>query len=249
MMYIYPYKPASKGAKRLAETMHVRRIRHRGSNFTGRGGPKVVNWGATSLPDWHEACEMINTELNVEAAADKRKFFDAMHGTNLTPKYFVYKNDALQYIRDGGTIVCRTILKGHSGRGIVIARSPEHLVDAPLYVQYKKKRDEYRVHVMKDEVIDVQRKARRLEVTEPNWEVRNHANGFIYAREDVDPGPQVLDAAIRTIDEMDLDFGAVDIIVNAHEQRAYVLEVNTAPGLEGQTIQSYAEAFKRLYGE
>jgi D-alanine-D-alanine ligase-like ATP-grasp enzyme len=43
-----------------------------------------------------------------------------------------------------------------------------------------------------------------------------------------------------------LDFGAIDIIYNESRDQAYVLEVNTAPGLTGQTIQSYADAFRHL---
>ena len=39
-----------------------------------------------------------------------------------------------------------------------------------------------------------------------------------------------------------LDFGAVDVIYNTHQNKYYVLEVNTAPGLEGQTVTIYANA-------
>jgi glutathione synthase/RimK-type ligase-like ATP-grasp enzyme len=41
-----------------------------------------------------------------------------------------------------------------------------------------------------------------------------------------------------------LDFGGVDVIWNERRQMAYVLEVNTACGLEGQTVNDYAEAFR-----
>jgi glutathione synthase/RimK-type ligase-like ATP-grasp enzyme len=44
-----------------------------------------------------------------------------------------------------------------------------------------------------------------------------------------------------------LDFGAVDIIQD-DGGNFYVLEVNTAPGLEGQTIKSYAEGFNAYQG-
>jgi D-alanine-D-alanine ligase-like ATP-grasp enzyme len=40
-----------------------------------------------------------------------------------------------------------------------------------------------------------------------------------------------------------LDFGAVDVIWNAQKEKPYVLEINTAPGLEGQTIADYAAFF------
>ena len=43
-----------------------------------------------------------------------------------------------------------------------------------------------------------------------------------------------------------VDFGAVDVVWNQQNGQAYVLEINTAPGLAGQTITSYANAFRRF---
>jgi glutathione synthase/RimK-type ligase-like ATP-grasp enzyme len=57
---------------------------------------------------------------------------------------------------------------------------------------------------------------------------------------------QLQEAAIRTVEILGLDFGAVDIIWNKKQDRYYVLEVNTAPGLEGETVVRYANAFKEL---
>ena len=39
-----------------------------------------------------------------------------------------------------------------------------------------------------------------------------------------------------------LKIGAVDIIWNELENKCYVLEINTAPGLEGTTLVKYTEA-------
>jgi D-alanine-D-alanine ligase-like ATP-grasp enzyme len=43
-----------------------------------------------------------------------------------------------------------------------------------------------------------------------------------------------------------LDFGAVDVIYNRAQDKAYVLEVNTAPGLEGSTLDNYVEAIQKV---
>jgi len=56
----------------------------------------------------------------------------------------------------------------------------------------------------------------------------------------------VVEQASLAIAALGLDFGAVDIIWNNHYQLATVLEVNTAPGLEGQTITDYANYFRGL---
>src|SRR3546814_16818410 len=59
-------------------------------------------------------------------------------------------------------------------------------VDAPLYVVYEPKKQEYRVHVLNGKVVDVQRKARVKDFPDDkvNWKIRNHDNGFTYARDE-----------------------------------------------------------------
>jgi D-alanine-D-alanine ligase-like ATP-grasp enzyme len=78
--------------------------------------------------------------------------------------------------------------------------------------------------------------------------VRNHDNGFIFVRNDVKAPSSVEEQAVRAIKALGLDFGAVDIIWNDKQQKAYVLEVNTAPGLEGSTVDDYARGFRNLIG-
>jgi len=125
-----------------------------------------------------------------------------------------------------------------------MAASRDELVRAPLYVRYVPKQDEYRVHVAFGRVIAVQRKARRTDVENPNWQIRNHANGFVFAREGVQAPIAVIDQAVAAVAAMGLDFGGVDVIWNDRRRAAYVLEINTACGLEGQTVNDYAEAFR-----
>jgi glutathione synthase/RimK-type ligase-like ATP-grasp enzyme len=140
-------------------------------------------------------------------------------------------------------VVCRTVLSGHSGAGIYIADTRDDLVHAPLYVKYVKKKEEYRIHVAGGEVISVQRKAKRVGVTPTCYQVRNLANGFVYVRDSIEPPVQCLESAVKVVQALELTFGAVDVIWNQHYQRAFVLEVNTAPGLEGRTVTDYATFF------
>lgn len=126
--------------------------------------------------------------------------------------------------------------------------SPDSLaeVHAPLYVKYVKKQQEYRVHVFNGSVIDVQRKMRRTDTpdAEVNWQVRNHCNGFIFGREGVELPDVALTMSKDSVGALGLDFGAVDIIYNAHEDKYYVLEVNTACGLTGTTLEVYTAAIQ-----
>jgi glutathione synthase/RimK-type ligase-like ATP-grasp enzyme len=51
---------------------------------------------------------------------------------------------------------------------------------------------------------------------------------------------------LAAVSALGLDFGAVDIIWNEREDKCYVLEVNTAPGLQGSTLENYANAIMEV---
>jgi D-alanine-D-alanine ligase-like ATP-grasp enzyme len=119
---------------------------------------------------------------------------------------------------------------------------------APLYVQYKKKRHEYRVHVFGNQntgwsVIDVTQKKKRKGFENVNTKIRNHKNGWIYAREGIIEPKDLRQQALNAAFCANLPFAAIDIIWNELEDKCYVLEVNTAPGLDGTTLSNYTDAF------
>ena len=55
----------------------------------------------------------------------------------------------------------------------------------------------------------------------------------------IQPDRTVLSAGIRAVGCLGLDFGAADIGWNSHDGEPSVYEVNTAPGLEGTTLDKY----------
>lgn len=171
-----------------------------------------------------------------------------------TPEFTTDRYLAMQWVGQGFTVVERHILNGNSGAGIRLVEPAKEDHDpelneirrAPLYVKYVPKKQEYRIHVCGGEAVDIQRKARRKDVEDEaiNWKIRNHDNGFIFARnEDGVTPPDVIKQAVDAVKVLGLDFGAVDVIFNEKEQKAYVLEVNTAPGLAGETLQGYLRRF------
>jgi hypothetical protein len=186
--------------------------------------------------------------------SNKRTFFGAMEDTDCrVPDWTVDMGAAINWLGAGHTVCARAILNGHSANGLTIyvPGRDQILERVPLYTKYVKKKAEYRVHFVGGQVIDIQRKIRRPDFAGPiNWHIRNHDNGFIFVRNGVREAlpVDVLTQAQHCIDNSGLDFGAVDVIYNEQHDQAYVLEVNTAPGLTGETVTNYAEAFRRMLG-
>lgn len=254
-MLIYSYKFGSKGARKLRWALKARRIKHDSKTFIPRPHKKVINWGSIDVPEWENKLTLFNSSINVHRVTNKLYFFQTMREEGMEgylPPFAQHRDTALEWIEEGATVVCRTKLASHSGEGIVLSSTPESLVKAPLYTKYIRKSDEYRVHMVNfgDELqtFSVQRKARELDVDDEdvNWQVRNHKNGFIYMRENVELPKEVENAAASVFMASGLDFGAVDVIHRPKKKEAYVLEINTAPGLEGQTLYDYCKMFRDL---
>lgn len=257
---IYPYKLGSKSAKNLAEMLGTRRVRPDG-RYVPRRNHLIVSLGAMTTPNWAQRArergvEVINLWSNLGNAQDKLAALRVLKENGVAvPAFTANREEAKAFFTQRRSVVfCRTLLRAHGGRGIVIARSPEELVRAPLYTKYFPKKYEYRVHVFKGKVIDAAQKrlvnpARRAEIENTrNQLVRNLENGWIYARTDVNISEELKQACIKACSLLKLDFGAVDCAVN--EDGQYVIfEVNTAPGLEGTTLRSYANAIQAYMAE
>jgi glutathione synthase/RimK-type ligase-like ATP-grasp enzyme len=205
----------------------------------------LVNWGAGSIPArvGRDNLTILNPAEAVSLSGNKLRSFErfAEFPNVRIPQWTTSQEEARSIIQEGGVIVCRTQLRGHSGEGIVLAETVEQLVDAPLYVKYIKKQKEFRVHVGSGEVLDIQEKRRRQDYEgDANFKVRNHHTGWVYCRENIEEPADLRQQALEAIAALGLDFGAVDLIYNARQNQSYVLEVNTAPGLEGTTLEVYS---------
>lgn len=209
-----------------------------------KANDRIVNWGASQLDITNQFLpNVLNTPIAVSRATNKLVAFAEMNvGEVHTPEWTNDRAVAQQWATDGATVVVRNKLTGHSGDGIVIIEKGGEVPQAPLYTKYVFKIKEFRVHVANYTAIDTQQKIRDPDREPTNWKVRSHENGFIYARNNVVPSDTRDIIACSAIAALGLDFGAVDIIEDKHGH-LYVLEVNTAPGLDGQTIDTYGKAF------
>lgn len=246
---LYSSRP-SNGATNLVAVLGIKKLRVSGSAWRPRQGDKVINWGCSQLPNFAPAT-VINRPEAVAVNVNKLTFFQGQAGGEDAARVPEWTTDqataATWFDRPDAKVVCRTLLTSHSGNGIIVAESENELVRAPLYTRYVKKSAEYRVHIVRGSIIDVQRKIRDPEREPTDWRVRSHANGFIFVRNDVELPADAETQALSAFRASGLDFGAVDVVFNERSGLAYVLEINTAPGLTGTTVDNYARVFRENF--
>jgi len=153
------------------------------------------------------------------------------------------RDDAVKWQQEGSIIVARSTATGHSGQGITIVNPGDPIPNTLFYTRYIPKKQEFRVHVFRDQVILVSEKRRRKDYDgEVDSQVRSHDNGWVFCYTGISEPAGLREIAVSATQCLGLDFSAVDIIYNAKRNQCYVLEVNTAPGLEGSTVAAYSTA-------
>ena len=186
-------------------------------------------------------------EMDQEAIGKVSQFVAFQQNNVSTVPHTVNKAEALSWAAEGSTVVCRTLTNANSGEGIVLAETPDDVVEAPLYTKYIKKFAEYRVHVFNKQIIFIQQKKAMTEAVENgsiNYKIRNHQFGWVFSHNDLEivDQAQLESAAKAAIRATKYLYGAVDIIFNKRDSKYYVLEVNSRPGIEGATSIQYANA-------
>lgn len=263
------YNNNSESVQSLLETFRERAsengspkvflIRSSGSKYTYKPGDLCICWGNVkdSQGLFANVPGVLNRPSATKVVTNKGTFFKKIeeHASEAGPRvpdHTWNKSVVAEWLSDNKTAFARTVLAGHSGEGIIDVTSFDVLNTIPdntLFVKYVPKKYEWRVHVFKDKVIDIQKKSYRTRETAcaeipANWRIRNHSNGFIFER-GFDPNTlskDVVDQAVAAVKFFGLDFGAVDVIFNLKQDKAYVLEINTAPGLEGSSVTNYVES-------
>ena len=139
-------------------------------------------------------------------------------------------------------VVCRKLTHASEGKGIVIAETPEAVVPAPVYTLYRKKKKEFRVHIFKDQVVHVLEKRRKASYEgTADTKVRNTANGYVFCSENVVEPEGIRELALKASKVTQSDFKGVDIGWNEKKQELFVIEVNSAPGIEGSNVNRYVQ--------
>lgn len=270
-MYLFAmdvYNMHSKGARALSSALNFRPGRMLRKNKDGSVNKHLlINWGCTTPRVYERNYEedktgvvlLVNPYSKMRDATDKLSFFKLVNKLPenkqpRVPEWTESLREARKWVEDGKTVMARTILRGRSGAGIVFSDEDEGaFCDGKLFTVYKKKNKEFRIHIAFGDIIDRQEKKLRtqddfgnkIDPKNVNWRVRSFKNGFVFARNNIQVPEDVDKQAKLAIEATGLDFGAVDVIWNDHERKAYILEINTAPGIEGSTVESYVTAFRK----
>lgn len=149
---------------------------------------------------------------------------------------------AMGWAADGHTVFGRKYLNSSCGRGIVVfdENTAGAIHGCPVYTKYKKKKREFRVHVYKDKVVAITEKRKRAGFEgQRNTKIRNLANGYVFCQtvEDVPEGLEALALAASKVTPS--DFKGVDIGYNERNNELFIIEVNSAPGIQGSNINAY----------
>lgn len=259
--FILPYRQGSGTVRRLAQELNLKGIRLENSQYSPRNTDTIINWGNSSPPVDLGNARVLNNPERIGFVTNKLNFFRLVSEFDVEnkpriPEWTQNKDEALDWIEQNSIVFARTKLTGHSGEGIEVIDpadgnwSPKFdaLRNDTLLVRYVKKKHEYRLHFFQGEIFDVQKKSKVIGRDDANFLIRNHDNGFIYSRNNLDEGvpDDVMEQARRTVVLLGLDFGAIDVIYNQMRGLAYVLEVNSAPGLEGTTLSNYVRKFREV---
>jgi hypothetical protein len=188
----------------------------------------LVNWTGGRVPDslnQHSYTNKLRQLTELSQAGIPTPTFSTTPGTD--GEWLARRN----FHQQGFDFTNRRLQRGH--------------LPADYFVKKEDIVDEWRVHVFrtKKDNMRILRVAKRVpaRVDHHPW-VRSHRLGWrlSYVGGASEPYIQAARAALRALH---LDFGAVDLGVRP-DSSPCVLEVNTCPGIEGNTLIKYAEAIK-----
>lgn len=168
------------------------------------------------------------------------KWFE-QEGINALP-YTTDYEEAKAWVEDGKVAFARLLTKSSEGKGIVVCETIEQMPLAPVYTLYKKKKQEFRVHVFKDQVVTVLEKRKKKDYHEDrDTRIRNTANGYVFCSNNIVEPPGIRELAIKAGRVTGSNFKGVDIGFNELLNELFVIEVNSAPGIQGSNISKYVE--------
>jgi glutathione synthase/RimK-type ligase-like ATP-grasp enzyme len=243
MPFILYSKQTSVTGRYLARYLRIRG----GTNPPDTAVDWLIRWGSTTrVPRRPE--NVLNKRASLFKALDKYEFLNTGKELGIpVPPVTVIEN-AEQF-----SFPCLARKKTHmQGRDIRLCMQLDDVASAAedgaeYLVKYIPTKAEYRVHVFRDTVIKTSLKVLAHPDKYVPW-VRNLNSGYVFQYPGKDNVPRGVRATAKmAVQLMDLDFGAVDLLVS-DDGRPIVLEINTGPGLAASGVKKYGDLFAELTG-
>jgi hypothetical protein len=160
------------------------------------------------------------------------------------PEFSVRLEDARKWAEAGHQVFGRN--KNHEQGRDIVDQSSADWPRKEFWTKVVRKRREYRIHIFDDQ--HIQRALKRLDPKAPPKSsdalpIWNTQTGYIYDHDFEPPGDGV-ELARRAVGALKYLWGAVDLL-DDETGRCFVLEVNTAPGMDETTAQAYADAIRK----
>lgn len=236
----------------------------------------IINWGAKHLPSnliqgkqyiWANSPEVTKLLSNKLLLA---VYVNQDEGCKSDFIQMTYDGDvALQWLRDGCSVVCRTLVTASKGRGAyvvdpitedaesLLVRSADGAI-VKLWSVYFKKRSEYRYHagLLRDGefyTIAVQEKRKRYSY-EGDTRLRN-SEGYVFRAKSLIDVPHAVANCVERVmrniaeDYPEFAFAGIDVAYNETYDKARIIELNTAPGLGVSDSQNYRTFFRKYFSE
>lgn len=223
------------------------------TTFVPKKGDLVINYGVIKWPiGWENrfgssGARIINSPDRVRVSTNRRESLPTMKEAGVrVPDWTQHYDKAILWQSEGHSILCRQKKRSYGGAGLSFCEPTSELPkDSALYVKYRPKKVEYRVHVFGGKVIELQEKRRRLDFQgQINYNIRSYDNGWVLCKKNVIMPPDCINQSLKAVQALGLDFGATDVGWDEDKKEATVYEVNTAPGLTGSAFSKYSEAIR-----
>lgn len=218
----------SLGARRLARAMNI--------SFNDSHADTFIRWRRMDdVPHGH----VINKRDAVVKASNKYESLKIIEraGVKTVP---VSRNIPAAWQHTGKIVFGRDFYHTR-GRDIQVMHMPHDELYKDYYTLYMKPDAEYRYHVAFGKVILPTKKVLGEGQVDDSL-IRNHQDGK-WVQVVSQMNRTYAEACVQAVEALGLDFGAVDFLTK--EGVPYILEVNTAPGLEiDNRLEAYSKAFK-----
>lgn len=201
----------------------------------GYTGPEI-NWGFSGSSKTYT----VNKPFALKLAVNKRLALEELDDADV-PTLLIDEDDRIEYPvlgRPDNHSMGRWFYVCYSEADMRLARSKRRH-PATHFQTYLTDFREFRVHIVDGASIKISEK-----IGGGNYH-RGGTNEYPY---DFSHKKTLRKTAVKAVEALCLDFGAVDIIW--HDDTPYVLEVNTAPRLTDEysdTLERYAKAFTENY--